>query len=88
MVKHFLGQLDPSLNGNGFGKVLSYRNYEGNVRDLQSEVKRLYHASRENIDEMIRIARSEILQNADYLRTALDLNNWNKSKVARLLECE
>ncbi|KAA3633611.1 MAG: hypothetical protein DWP97_08720 [Calditrichaeota bacterium] len=60
--------------------------WNGNIRELENELKRLYLLSEKSIDQMLKIYAP--IQNATHrekLADALEKTNWNRREAARLL---
>ena len=61
------------------------RQWEGNVRQLEAEVKRLVLMSGGSLQEMLKVASRAALTEREELELILRQTGWNKSRAARLL---
>lgn len=93
LVKHFLGEIDPSILENGHGShverlitLLGFYQYPGNIRQLRARVRQLYVVSHGDVAQMVAHAvpgDSEL----ERLRNALACTGWNRSEAARIMGC-
>ncbi len=92
LVKHFLaeGGAEPIVKrGADFDQLcqlLSARYWQGNVRELQAEVKRLWAYCNSDIKRMAETVKQNAPElEREGLLVLLIQNGWNKAKVARIL---
>ncbi len=92
LVKYFLmlNGFEPASNGNGEAirticDILSKRDWPGNVRQLKSEVDRLYLITGGDPHQMVISLKSHVSDNRETLIATLKKTGWNRSKAARLL---
>jgi DNA-binding NtrC family response regulator len=68
------------------GKILMLRPWPGNVRQLASEVNRLWITSKGNILNMVALAlKDDFESEEDQLLEILEQTGWNRSEAARIL---
>jgi transcriptional regulator with GAF, ATPase, and Fis domain len=93
LVIHFLHFIDPDLSVNGgkkhisaLSKVFSHRTWSGNVRELRTEINRLWVESRGDIEKMVSAADlSQSLSLREKLINVLNETGWNRRETARRL---
>jgi len=76
------------LNGQEFEKLcaaLAERDWPGNVREMESAVKRLVVLGGDDIARMAELARDDVPSERERLLRALDETGWNRRETARLL---
>jgi len=94
LIRHFLkvGGVDiGNKEGEaGFNRLLDIlskgcRQWEGNVRQLEAEIRRLVLLARGDLREIIKVASRTALTEREELEIILRQNGWNKSKAAKIL---
>jgi len=92
LVAHFLNTLDADQAKNHhkaierLGKIFSLRSWSGNVRQLRSEINRLWVTSKKDMSKIPRLAlASWDLSEPDKLLTILNSTNWNRYEAARIM---
>jgi DNA-binding NtrC family response regulator/tetratricopeptide (TPR) repeat protein len=92
LVRHFLGQLGHSFDGqreaamiSEFCELLATRDWPGNVRELGNWIKHTYRVSDGEICRMAEILNMETLSEYEKLLMVLEQTGWNQSETARRL---
>ena len=92
LLAHFLKASGIDVNGNGaqftrLSEALAERDWPGNVRQFESEVKRLSLMARGDLAQMIELAPNSInLPDRDQLVILLRECEWNRTEVAKRLK--
>jgi DNA-binding NtrC family response regulator/predicted negative regulator of RcsB-dependent stress response len=87
LTRHFLSQAGIDVNDNEamfdrLAGLLSIREWPGNVRQLQSEIRRLALLSDRNLAQMV-AAANQHPNDRDQLIELLEETGWNRREVAR-----
>ncbi|MGP8321699.1 MAG: sigma 54-interacting transcriptional regulator [Methanosarcinaceae archaeon] len=91
LIKFFLernGLNFKNENGNleRVASLLSYRNWTGNVRQLENFIKKLSHDSGKDFNKLIMLVQDSLQKpDRDELINILESTNWNRSQTAELL---
>lgn len=91
LVEYFLQDLGHKINGDAkiveqLATLLSERQWDGNIRELRNELKRLYLFADKSIEKMIELAEiKQPLSESKQLLKLLEKTDWNQSEVARIL---
>jgi len=93
LLMHFLAMFDAKIDGDEdeakikrLAEVLSNRDWPGNIRQFEAEVKRLALTTQGDFDRMITAAAEFAdLSDREQLLIALQRTGWNRTEAARLL---
>ncbi len=91
LVEYFLCNFGHKINGDAklieqLSSILSERQWDGNIRELRNELKRLYLFADKSIEKMIELTATHRPQSdSDRLLSLLETTNWNQSETARVL---
>ncbi len=67
-------------------RILSAREWPGNIRQLRAEIQRLIVLSKGSLPAMLKILAQQTPSERDHLLGLLDQTDWNRREVARLLK--
>ncbi len=91
LVEYFLQSFGFKVNGDvliveQLATILSEHNWDGNIRELRNELKRLYLFADKSIEKMIELVdKQQPLSESKQLLSLLKETNWNRRETARIL---
>ena len=92
LIKHFLTGFGLDISADGhksklsdLADLLSARDWTGNVRELESELKRLSTLYNNDLGAMIDSLKKTLLTDIEKLRCTLEETGWNQRETARRL---
>ncbi|MCP4570202.1 MAG: tetratricopeptide repeat protein [FCB group bacterium] len=90
LVSYFLAQTEIDLDGNDdalerLSRALIRHDWNGNIRQLKSEVERMALLSKGDLSHMITAAAQYRPSEREQLLNLLSQNDWNRREVARIL---